>query len=232
MKKILFILSLLSLAVYAQIPNTKQLLVVSTSNWETSSGVLQRYEKSDKKWKKVGKSIKIKLGRNGLGWGRGLHKIPKNAKIIKKEGDGKAPAGIFSLKQGFGYAPFDIDYPYEVYSTQNHCVDDVNSKLYNKIVDSKKVKIDYKSKETMKFPKNYYKYGIVVNHNNIDEKGAKAGAGSCIFIHIKETATAGCTVMKEAQMKALMRWLNPQSNPLLIQGTVAVVNSLLKKVIY
>jgi D-alanyl-D-alanine dipeptidase len=231
MKKILLILCLMLIQVEAQIPNTKQLLIVSTANWSASSGSLQRYAKINHAWQKVGKAIAIKLGRNGLGWGRGLHTIPKNAKIIKKEGDGKAPAGIFSLKQGFGYAPFDIQYPYEVYTAQNHCVDDVNSKLYNKIVDSKKVRIDYKSKEHMKFPKNYYKYGIVVNHNNIDEAGAKAGAGSCIFIHIKSIPTAGCTVMKEEQMKALMRWLNPKDHPLLIQGTVPVVNELLKKVI-
>jgi len=231
MKKILELLLLLTFILQAKIPNTKQVLVVSTANWQTSSGVLQRYEKKAKHWQKVGKAIKVKLGRNGIAWGRGLHTIPKNAKRIKKEGDGKAPAGIFSLKQGFGYAPFAIDYPYRVYTEKNHCVDDVHSRLYNKIVESTKVRIDYKSKEHMKFPKNYYKYGIVVNHNHIDEAGAIKGAGSCIFIHIKSVPTAGCTVMKESQMKEVMRWLNPSASPLLIQGTVAVVNDLLKKVI-
>ena len=58
------------------------------------------------------------------------------------------------------------------------------------IVDSKKVTIDYKSKEHMRFPKDYYKYGIVVNHNHIDEAGAKKGAGSCIFMHIKKVFSA------------------------------------------
>lgn len=231
MKNILLVLCVMLMQVEAQIPNTKQLIIVSTSDWSVSRGTLQRYSKINNTWTKIGKSIAIKLGRNGLGWGRGLHTTPKNAKIIKKEGDGKSPAGIFELKQAFGYAPFNVAYPYEVYTRQNHCVDDVNSKLYNKIVDSTKVKIDYKSKETMKFPKNYYKYGIVVNHNNIDEKGAKAGAGSCIFIHIKAKPTAGCTVMNEVQMKELIQWLNPKDNPLLIQGTVPVVNDLLKKLI-
>lgn len=214
--------------VSAQIPNTKQLIVVSTQNWSKSSGVLQRYEKKANVWHKVGSSIDIKLGRNGLGWGIGLHSIPVNAKYIKKEGDGKAPAGIFELKQAFGYNPFVVEYPYETYKTTDHCVDDVNSKLYNKIVDSTLVKQDYKSKEHMKFPKNYYKYGIVVNHNHIDEKGAKRGAGSCIFIHIKKTPTAGCTVMNEEEMKEIIRWLDVDSNPLLVQGTVDVVKKLMK----
>jgi D-alanyl-D-alanine dipeptidase len=230
MKKILLGLLFVTMTLQAQIPDTQQLIVVTTQNWSTPSGMLQRYEKEGKAWHKVGKAIDIKLGRNGLGWGIGLHSIPINARYIKKEGDGKAPAGIFSLKQAFGYNPFVVDYPYEVYKATDHCVDDVNSKLYNKIVDSKKVAIDYKSKEHMKFPKDYYKYGIVVNHNHIDEKGAKKGAGSCIFIHIKKVPTAGCTVMSEDEMKEIIKWLNPKENPLLIQGISKDIKGLIKKI--
>ena len=228
MKKILLGLFFALMTLQAQIPDTKQLIVVKTKNWATSNGTLQRFEKQGNSWHKVGKVINIKLGRNGLGWGVGLHTTPKNAKIIKKEGDGKAPAGIFSLKQAFGYAPFKVDYPYDVYKETDHCVDDINSKLYNKIVDSRKINIDYKSKEHMKFPKDYYKYGIVVNHNHIDEKGSIKGAGSCIFIHIKKVPTAGCTVMNEAEMKEIIRWLDPKDKPLLVQGTEKVVSELWK----
>jgi len=228
MKKILLGLFFALMTLQAQIPDTKQLIVVTTKNWSTSDGRLQRFEKQGSRWQKVGKFINIKLGRNGLGWGLGLHTTPNNAKYIKKEGDGKAPAGIFSLKQAFGYAPFKVDYPYKVYKETDHCVDDVNSKLYNKIVDSRKIKIDYKSKEHMKFPKDYYKYGIVVNHNHIDEKGSIKGAGSCIFIHIKKVPTAGCTVMNEAEMKEIIRWLDPKDKPLLVQGTEKVVRELWK----
>ena len=153
MKKILLSLSVSFMTLQAQLPNTKQLIVVSTKNWSTPNGTLQRYEKTDT-WHKVGKAIEIKLGRNGLGWGIGLHTIPKDAKVIKHEGDGKAPAGIFTLKQAFGYFPLVVDYPYEVYKSTDHCVDDVNAKLYNKIVDSSKVKVDYTSKEHMRFAKN------------------------------------------------------------------------------
>jgi len=229
MKNILLGLAFVMVTLHAQMPNTKQLIVVSTKNWSTPNGTLQRYAKTDT-WHKVGKAIDIKLGRNGLGWGIGLHTTPKDAKIVKKEGDGKAPAGIFHLKQAFGYQPFVVEYPYEVYRATDHCVDDVNSKLYNKIVDSKKVDIDYKSFEHMKFPKDYYKYGIVVNHNHIDEVGAIKGAGSCIFIHIKKVPTAGCTVMSEGEMKEIIEWLDVKSEPLLVQGTVTVVDGLLKTI--
>jgi len=180
--KILLTLCLALLLTHAQdTSNTKQLLVVTTKNWSTPNGLLQRYEKLDKEWHKVGKVVNIKLGRNGLGWGIGLHTIPKDSKYIKKEGDGKAPAGIFKLKQAFGYAPFNVKYPYEVYKETDHCVDDIKSKLYNKIVDSTKIKRDYKSHERMKFPKDYYKYGIVVDHNGITE-GARSKKSLTIMV--------------------------------------------------
>jgi D-alanyl-D-alanine dipeptidase len=228
MKKILLIVMLLVVSLSAKtFSDTKQLIVVTTQGWNDNSGELQRYEKQNGMWHKVGKPVSVKLGRNGLGWGRGLHTIPKGATYIKKEGDGRAPAGIFSLKQAFGYAPFDVTYPYKVYKETDHCVDDVHSKLYNKIVDSTKVKVDYRSKEHMKFPKDYYKYGIVVNHNHIDEAGAIPGAGSCIFIHIKKVPTAGCTVMNEREIKEILQWLDTKKHPLLVQGTKAVVDRLL-----
>ncbi len=230
MRKSLLLALLFTLGCSANMPDTKQLIVVTTKNWSTPNGLLQRYEKADKSWAKAGKAINIKLGRNGLGWGIGLHDTPKNAKIIKKEGDGKAPAGIFTLKQAFGYQPFVVEYPYEVYKATDHCVDDVNSKFYNKIVDSTKIKADYKSFEHMKFPKDYYKYGIVVNHNHIDEAGGIPGAGSCIFIHIKKIPTAGCTVMNEEEMKEIIRWLDAAKEPLLLQGTVEVVDRLWKEI--
>jgi D-alanyl-D-alanine dipeptidase len=230
MRNILLSITFAFVTLHAQIPNTKQLIVVTTQNWSTSNGKLQRYENTDKAWHKVGKEIDIKLGRNGLGWGIGLHSIPINAKYIKKEGDGKAPAGIFSLKQAFGYGAFDVKYPYKVYTETDHCVDDIHSKLYNKIVDSNKVTIDYKSFEHMKFPKDFYKYGIVVNHNHIDEDGAIKGAGSCIFIHIKTIPTAGCTVMNEDEMKEILSWLDVKSDPLLVQGTVSIMDGLWNKI--
>ncbi len=201
------------------IPNeTSQLLVVTTENWSTKDGVLQRYEKKNNHWQKVGEFINIVLGRNGLGWGKGLHATPKNAKYLKKEGDGKAPAGLFSLTNAFGYTPtnFKMHFPYDVYNTTDHCVDDSTSQWYNQIIDSNTITNDYKSFEHMKLKNELYKYGIVVNHN--PQKIAQAG--SCIFIHIKNKSnqgTAGCTAMNEDKIVQVIKWLQEEKKPLLLQ---------------
>jgi len=153
-----------------------------------------------------------------LAWGKGLHNTPKNAPYIKKEGDGKAPAGLFRLGNGFGYAPtaFKISFPYAIYQTTDHCVDDSNSMWYNQIVDSTKVKRDYKSFEHMRLKNNLYKYGITIKHN----PNSIAQAGSCIFMHIRsenKKGTAGCTAMSEDNMVTLLKWLKEEKKPLLLQ---------------
>ena len=228
--KAIFFLLILSVWGFARVPDTRQLIVVTSPSWSASSGTLQRYEKQGGTWRKVGRAISVKLGRKGLGWGRGLHAIPRGAHPIKHEGDGKGVAGIFRLKNAFGYHPFKVKYPYHVYKSTDHCVDDTHSRYYNRIVDSTKVKRDYRSFEHMRFAKNYYKYGIVVDHNAFGTSRAKRGAGSCIFLHIKSRPTAGCTVMSEAQIKTIIRWLDPGKHPLLLQGPKKIVGGLLKQV--
>ena len=198
--------------------DSSQLLFVQTAGWNEKEGTLQRYKrvKNSKAWVKVGKPISIILGRNGLGWGKGLHTTPSDAKYIKKEGDGRAPAGLFSLKNGFGYNDFNISFPYAAYKRTDHCVDDSNSKWYNKIIDSTKVEKDYKSFEYMKLNNNQYKYGIVVNHNPEQIKNA----GSCIFMHIRSgngKGTAGCTAMNEDKIMTILKWLKREDKPLLLQ---------------
>ena len=83
----------------------------------------------------------------------------------------------------------------------------------------------------MKFPKDYYRYGIVVDHNGItDGSKSERGAGSCIFIHIKKVPTAGCTAMSEDDIKTILLWLNPKANPLLVQGVSGDIKSLIKQI--
>jgi D-alanyl-D-alanine dipeptidase len=205
--------------------DSRQMLKVTTSNWNDRYGTMQRYEKKSNHWKMVGKSIPIILGRNGLGWGLGLHRVPKHAKYIKKEGDGRSPAGLFYLGNGFGYEPFKITFPYKVYKTTDHCVDDSNSKWYNKIIDSKRVKKDYKSFEHMKLKNNLYKYGITVNHNPNQIKNG----GSCIFIHIRSgngKGTAGCTAMNQDNIIKVLKWLKPKDKPLLLQLPVVEMSRI------
>lgn len=234
MKNLLFILLFIS-TIFATADNQqnttskkhKQMIVVISDDYNSSNAKLQRYILKDNKWQQTGERIDIKIGKNGMGWGLGLHSIPADATIIKKEGDGKSPIGIFELGFAFGYEPFDVKYPYSVMKEYHHCVDDGNSIFYNQIINSNMQIIkDYTSFEHMKFPSDYYKYGIVVKHNpdNIPNNG------SCIFMHIKSIPTTGCDAMSEEQIKEIIAWLDKKSNPILVQAPKNEINGLLKQV--
>ena len=192
--------------------SSQQIILVVAKDMNSTSAKLQCYEDG----KRVFNTLNVNLGANGLGWGLGKIDITdkRSANIIKKEGDKKAPAGIFALKSIFGYSQkSDFHMPYLYVSKSLICIDDPNSRYYNQII---KAKGDEKSFEYMRRDDELYKLGVTVGHN---PNGVK-GKGSCIFLHIERgenMPTVGCTSMKEKDIKKIASWLNQKSNPLLIQ---------------
>ena len=215
----LLIFTFLSINLYAEIlisKQTTQLLVVSSDSFTNKTATLQAYERDKNSWKKHLKSITVNLGRNGLAWGKGLITFQhKPEEPIKKEGDGKAPAGLFELESLFGYEDNHFSLPYLKVNSSSLCIDDSTSKDYNTILQNKDT-TTYKSFEYMKRKDNLYKLGVVVGHN---QKAIKEH-GSCIFLHIqkkKNSATAGCTSMQEENLLTIMKWLKQSEHPLLLQ---------------
>ncbi|PYV60155.1 MAG: hypothetical protein DMG98_03275 [Acidobacteria bacterium] len=219
-------------------PST-QILVVTTSDWNGVEGVLQRYERSQKKkkWRAVGAQIQVVVGKNGLGWGVGLPPtndaaLRKVQDPVKKEGDGKAPAGIFHLSTAFGYAaqqPAGWRMPYLNLTQSVECVDDTESKSYNRVVDNTKISPDWNSSEHMLRSDELYRSGLVVDHNS---DPVTLGSGSCIFMHIWRgpgRGTVGCTAMPEEQIESVLAWLDPAKKPLLVQLPLPQYKQLRKR---
>ena len=192
--------------------SSQQVILVVAKDINSTTAKLECYEDN----KKVFNTIDVNLGANGLAWGLGKIDIStkRSANIIKKEGDKRAPAGIFSLTNIFGYSQkSDFKMPYLYASKSLICVDDSNSKFYNQIIEAKG---NEKSFEYMKRDDELYKIGVTVGHN----LNAIKDRGSCIFLHIERgenMPTVGCTSMKEKDIKKIASWLNKKSNPILIQ---------------
>jgi zinc D-Ala-D-Ala dipeptidase len=226
------LLSLASVSVSAQgkprrakddspLARSRQLVVVTTRDWDSVPGTLRRFERknSKAKWQPVGAAVPVVVGRNGLGWGVGLGARAGDGPD-KKEGDGKAPAGVFKLGPAFGFDASSSSWlkmPYAPLTPSVECVDDVKSGQYNQIVDRNGVQaIDWRSSERMRSVGGY-RWGVVVGHN---ASPPVAGRGSCIFLHIwagPEKGTAGCTAMGQPDLEELLRWLDAKKNPLLVQ---------------
>jgi len=209
-----------------------QIIVVTTPDWNTVQGRLQRYERSKpgEAWLPVGQAIPIVIGKNGMAWGSGVvatGSVQADTDPVKREGDGRSPAGVFGLGTAFGDATKPLAgtmLPYLNLTPSIECVDDVESKSYNRIVDRSTAQVDWKSSEHMRDVGEAYRWGIVVNHNGIANTGSAQspirGGGSCIFLHIWRDAahgTAGCTAMEPTEIETLLRWLDPKRNPVLVQ---------------
>jgi D-alanyl-D-alanine dipeptidase len=173
------------------------------------------------RWSQRGSEISVLTGKQGLGQGRGLVRLEFGGAPQKKEGDNRAPAGIFRLSKAFGYAPARsagwVKLPYLALSDQIEGIDDPNSRYYNRLVDRSGVaKIDWRSSEHMRRDDVRYKWGVVVEHN----PERIPGAGSCIFLHVWKnpaTLTTGCTAMPESDLVNLLQWLDPARHPILVQ---------------
>ncbi len=206
----------------ADVHATQQLVVVRSPDDNSTQARLQRFEKKGKKWLPVGNAVDVTLGRTGLAWSK--QASAKTTAALKKEGDGKSPAGIFTFGNIFGYAPaseVSFKMPYVHAHEALECVDDSNSDYYNQLVDNRLVKKDWTSSEFMRRNDHQYKWGIVVNHNVAGHNTpAEAQGGSCIFLHIwKEPGapTSGCTAMTEDNLLELLHWLDEKKEPLLLQ---------------
>ncbi|HWY77455.1 MAG TPA: L,D-transpeptidase family protein [Verrucomicrobiae bacterium] len=204
--------------------SVKQLVAVTTGDWNTSAGQMRRFERTGDQsaWTKVGESLPVVVGRNGLGWGRGLTTVNNLSGPSKREGDGRSPAGVFRLSSAFGLAEpgsmTAIRLPYQPLSSVIECVDDVQSTHYNSIVDRSRIdQPDWTSSEKMRAIGEQYRLGVVVDHN-VDPR--QPGSGSCIFIHIWQgptTGTSGCTAVAPDTIEPLVTWLDPAAHPVLVQ---------------
>lgn len=207
-----------------------QLLVVTTPDWEAKQGVLRRFERAndDSDWTSIGAPIQVVIGRTGLAWGIGLYPTPSS----KVEGDGKSPAGVFSLGTAFGFAPHSemshLKIDYLQLNANIEAVDDSLSKHYNHIVNTTEVTIDWHSSEKMG-SEPLYELGLVVNHNF---PNPQPGSGSAIFFHIwrdENKGTAGCTAMSHENMIEILAWLDRNKNPLLVQLPIDIYSELQKE---
>lgn len=201
----------------------QQTILVVGDGYNSNRAVLECFEDN----KKIIGPIEVNLGNNGLGFGLGKMELSHTKDApIKREGDKKAPIGVFTLDALFGYEKdLDSKMPYLHATKDLICVDDSDSQFYNQII--KKPEVLPKSFEEMRREDTQYELGIVVGHN----KEQKKEAGSCIFIHVEKSKgapTAGCTSMSLSDITKITSWLDREKNPILIQVTKEQLDEVLK----
>ena len=181
--------------------NAQQVILVTADNYDTKSAKIQTFEKVDGKWKQV-------LTANGVLGQKGFA-------LSKKEGDMESPTGKYTIGTAFGrYENPGTKLPYRKITANDVWVDDSKSSLYN-TWQQKPANGRWTSAENMDIPA--YDYGFVINYN----ESRTPGKGSAIFFHVGTNYTAGCTATSKEQVVSILKWLNPEKNPVIIQSPVS-----------
>jgi len=203
-----------------------QAIVVTTPDWDSVDGTLLRFEKHDGQWLSVGDKFPVVVGKSGLGWDALVPPTDTNSPV-KKEGDGRSPAGIFAITElgGFNSSRPNARILYFPITENTECVDDVKSRSYNKVTN-RIATSDWDSSEKMRTI-DVYRLMAIVDYN--DRK--LPGAGSCIFLHIWSgpgRGTAGCTAMQEKDLQDIADWLDAKQHPVVVQFPAPVYQRLRK----
>jgi hypothetical protein len=213
------------------VDNSRTLVIALVKDFRTSTATITLWTRqtTDSPWTSKDSWAAV-IGRSGSAWGIGLHgagapadsvlhsKSPEN---LKREGDGKSPAGVFAIDHVYGYAAAAItDMPYQPVDSNWRCVDDPASPAYTKILSSDGMQ-GWISEEAMKRDDELYELVVNTVHN----PAAVPQSGSCIFLHVwrnAESGTAGCTAMPLANLRNLVSKLNPADRPLFVLLPAAV----------
>lgn len=228
MMRLVSILVLLLMAIFYQVQATvpvdcSQAIIGIANDWDSSHVTLSLVEKNTRgNWVRVMGPVRARLGRSGLVWGLGLHSNPWLA-TVKKEGDGRSPAGIFRVGGLWvtNKTPVkrDARIPLVKVGPADLWVSDpAYPHLYNRHVRlDHPARTAWEKKEQMRQTDYAHSIKLLICHNT--EKPVP-GAGSSIFFHIwrKDGAapTAGCTAMAEDNLRAIISRLNPTRHPVYI----------------
>ena len=198
-------------AVKIPFKDSLQAVVVTTKDWAATQGNARLFERKNtkSKWKSIGNEFPIVVGRNGLVTTGEYITLSHDTMVVKKEGDGKSPAGLFPLNSAFGTADSlgTSKFSYQKLTEFTECVDDTASGFYNRIAHRMQVgNFDWKSSEKMAEITPEYDLEFLLN---IILPGRKRN-GSCIFLHIWKdatTPTSGCTAMERGNLEKITAWL-------------------------
>ena len=209
-------------AIAFEIPaDSRQCVVGTASGWSSSKVTLSAYEKRGDQWVRTLGPWPGRLGKSGLAWGDGLHPVPSGA-TTKKEGDWKAPAGVFRIGGAWGYDASIRKHPklfYRQITTRDLWVEDSGSSSYNRhLIIDHEPKTEWEKQQQMRQNDPAHALKLFIAHNAPPR--VTPGKGSAIFFHIwrggGSKPTAGCTTLAEANLRALIAWLDPDAQPLYV----------------
>jgi len=189
--------------------DSRQLIIVSSTGWKANRASVSLYELRPAGWKRVAGPFFARVGRNGM-------------RIDHVEGDGTTPAGSFPLVSAFGLrANPGTKLPWTKLKSGDCWISDSTRPDYNTMVVQKPCGSQNEDLWSIA-RRGAYTKAIVSGYNM---NPVVAGKGSAIFLHLhSRTAsgstkpTSGCVSLSDWQLSALLRRIDPASDPRVVMG--------------
>jgi L,D-peptidoglycan transpeptidase YkuD (ErfK/YbiS/YcfS/YnhG family) len=193
-------------AAVATTAEPQQAVTVRVASPTSTSGVLEVWEAdSPGGWERVRGPVRVYVGDEGVGQA--------------SESRSRTPRGVFTLTEAFGIARDPGSrLPYVRVGRSHWWVSDVKSRAYNTMRLCKPgAQCGFRQSRSEQLGAiNVYDYALVMDYNR---DPIKPGRGSAFFLHISEgKPTQGCISMPRADIKWLIRWLNPSKSPVISVG--------------
>lgn len=182
-----------------------RLVLVTGAGFASGNGRLRLFRRSsaDASWHAVSPPEPVVLGRHGLAWGHPFRDAARPGEPVKREVDGRTPAGLYRLGRSFGF-PATVQPGHLVLRPgRTVCVDDPDSPAYNHLVPVRQGRVAPKGEDMGAEP--LYRRGLVIDYPS----DAAQRAGSCIFLHVwrgPTTGTAGCVALPERRVAAIQNF--------------------------
>lgn len=178
--------------------DSEQVILVTTKGYGINGSQIRTFEKELGKWNEI-KNIQGKIGKDGF-----AHEMSEEVT--------QSPRGKYMIGEAFGrFENPGTNLPYHQIKENDVWVDDPQSKFYNTLQQNPS-NGRWNSAENMNIPA--YDYGFVINYN----AERIPGKGSAIFFHVSDSWTAGCTGASKQDVIDILKWINPEKQPVIIQA--------------
>ncbi|MCD1260042.1 S-layer homology domain-containing protein [Paenibacillus athensensis] len=184
------------------IGNAEQVILVTAAAYEQMTVKVEVFEKTDGVWDESLPAMEGTIGEDGFA-------------AAMSEAVKQSPEGVFTLTKAFGkYENPGTRLPYRQTDASDYWVDDPASPFYNTWQEGPS-NGRWKSAEALLRQDSLYDYAVVIDYNT----SRTPGKGSAIFLHVGQgRGTAGCTALSESDLIRVMKWLDPEKHPVIVQA--------------
>jgi L,D-peptidoglycan transpeptidase YkuD (ErfK/YbiS/YcfS/YnhG family) len=212
--------------------DSRQVVVATAKGWSTSHARLQAWQqRPDGTWHRVLDPVPARIGWNGFA-----------LEANRRQGSGETPAGTFRLLRGFGTErPPGVDLRYRVIDRNDWWpYDPRDPKTYNVFQFRRTERSRWRPSwaEDLDSFQRQYRYAVVLDYNlpsvvrsvngqRVTAEPADTSKGGGIFLHVRDDGpTAGCVAVRRADMRQLLRWLDPDDRPIIVMGPRDVIQGM------